>query len=124
MRADSELSGPVWLYGRQKQRRAKLDGFRHGQRQRQAAYVGGVVGRNNGGTVENCHNTATVSESGSGTDIRIGGVVGWNDKGTVKNCSNTGKVSGEGSVGGVVGENSGIGTVANCHNNAGDGQRR
>ncbi len=81
-----------------------------------SSYIGGVVGRNNGGTIENCHNTATVSESGSGNDIRIGGVVGWNDKGTVKNCSNTGKVSGEGSVGGVVGENSGIGTVANCYN--------
>ena len=78
------------------------------------SYVGGVVGWNNGGTIENCHNTVAVS--GSGTDIRIGGVVGWNDKGTVKNCSNTGKVSGEGSVGGVVGENSGIGTVANCYN--------
>ena len=65
------------------------------------SYVGGVVGRNNGGTIENCHNTVAVSGSGY-----VGGVVGINLGGTVENCYNTGTVSSENSnadIGGVVG---------------------
>ena len=45
-------------------------------------YVGGVVGRNFGGTVENCYNTGTVSGSGGHVD----GVVGYNSGGSVTNC--------------------------------------
>ena len=74
-------------------------------------YVGGVVGYNRG-RVENCHNTGSVTSSGS----PVGGVVGYNG-GTVKNCYNTGSVSGPdsgNSVGGVVGDNGG--TVENCYN--------
>ena len=82
--------------------------------------VGGVVGRNNGGAITNCHNTVAVSGS-KGDSIYVGGVVGYNSSGTVTNCSNTGTVSGGGSVsgntnvGGVVGFSIG-GTVTNCYN--------
>ena len=70
-------------------------------------YVGGVVGLNLG-SVENCHNTGTVT----GTGDYVGGVVGDN-RGSVINCYNTGTVSGN-RVGGVVGYN--ISSVTNCYN--------
>ena len=71
--------------------------------------VGGVVG-DNSGTVKNCYNTDAVSGSG----WYVGGVVGSNS-GTVENCYNTDKVSGNRSVGGVVGQNFGSGSVTNCY---------
>ena len=77
--------------------------------------VGGVVGQNNGGTIENCKFEGSIRGGNYGGTV--GGVVGGNANGTVKNCSNTGTVSGtDTSAGGVVGENSGIGTVENCSN--------
>ncbi len=72
-------------------------------------YVGGVVGYNDEGRVENCHNIGSVSG-----ERYVGGVVGYNDEGRVKNCHNIGEVSGD-RVGGVVGYNNG-GTVENCYN--------
>ena len=79
--------------------------------------VGGVVGHNDGGRVENCYNTGSVTSIGS----PVGGVVGYNDSGgSVTNCYNTGTVSSTsnsgdpGGVGGVVGDNGG--TVKNCYN--------
>ena len=78
-------------------------------------YVGGVVGDNDGGRVENCYNTGAVS---GGEDV--GGVVGWNNvSGIVTNCYNTGKVTGSAdssNVGGVVGQNSDSSRVENCYN--------
>ena len=71
-------------------------------------YVGGVVGYNDEGRVENCHNIGSVSG-----DRYVGGVVGDN-RGTVKNCHNIGAVSGVSTVGGVVGYN--ISSVTNCYN--------
>ena len=75
-------------------------------------YVGGVVGRSDG-SVKNCTNTGSVN--GSAASSNVGGVVGQNFGGTVENCYNTGEVSGKISVGGVVGDNSGIGSVTNCY---------
>ena len=45
-------------------------------------YVGGVVGWNNGGIIENCSYTGSVSGYGV-----IGGVVGDNNGGTVEKCT-------------------------------------
>ena len=78
--------------------------------------VGGVVGYNNGGTIENCTFEGSVSNSDRGN--AVGGVIGENS-GTVKNCTfKDGNVSVSDSLlgyaGGVVGENSG--TVKNCSN--------
>ncbi len=75
-------------------------------------YVGGVVGWNNGGIIENCSYTGSVSGYGV-----IGGVVGDNNGGTVEKCTaENGSVSGDNNVGGVVGYNSSGGTVTNCYN--------
>ena len=85
--------------------------------------VGGVVGQNFGGTVENSYNTGTGTvtncyNTGAVSDgVDVGGVVGWNSSsGTVTNCYNTGAVSDGVDVGGVVGWNSSSGTVTNCYN--------
>ena len=64
--------------------------------------VGGIVGYNNGGTVEYSYNTGSVSGSSY-----VGGVVGSNNGGTVKYSYNTGNVSGSSYVGGIVGTNGG-----------------
>lgn len=100
-------------------------------------YVGGICGQNNGGTVQNCHNTGKVSGSwyvggvcGSNTGSStiqecyntgkvsgnnyVGGVCGQNNRATVEKSYNTNTVSGGGRVGGVCGENSG--TVNGCYN--------
>lgn len=77
--------------------------------------VGGIVGRNDGGTVENCHTNADVAAQ----EDDLGGVVGYNDAGFIINCSNTGTVQGRNSysecVGGIVGVNDG-GLVVNSYN--------
>ena len=85
--------------------------------------VSGVCGYNDGGTIENCYNTGTVSGS-----RLVGGVCGYNyapsDRtATITNCYNTGAVSGTGPyVGGVCGANNvyrssnGIVTITNCYN--------
>ena len=100
--------------------------------------VGGICGRNNGGTVKNCtsgctvtgvrstggicgsnqissvlncHNTGKVT----GTENWIGGVCGYNENSILQESDNTGKVTGKTEVGGVCGENS-YGTVNGCYN--------
>ncbi|MHC4735504.1 MAG: GLUG motif-containing protein [Planctomycetota bacterium] len=98
--------------------------------------VGGLVGANNRGTINNCRTTAGVSgyfyvggllgynyygaiiNSYSGADVNgdyyAGGLVGDNDWGsTITNCHTTGIVSGGGYVGGLVGHN--WGTISNCN---------
>jgi len=88
-------------------------------------YVGGVVGYNDKGTVQNCHATGDVSGNSNGNGNRfnlyVGGVVGVNS-GKVQNCYASGDVTGNGNsngewfqlyVGGVVGGNSG--KVQNCY---------
>ncbi len=47
------------------------------------AYVGGLVGLNNGGVVANCYNTGNVT--GTGNNPLVGGVVGGNDGTMVSN---------------------------------------
>ena len=77
-------------------------------------YVGGVVGRNNGGTVTGCIFSGSGSVSGS---YYVGGVVGQNFGGNVENCYNTGTVTGtDDYVGGVVGYNDVGGSVTNSYN--------
>ena len=80
-----------------------------------SSQVGGVVGYLNNGTVQSCYNTGAVSGSDE-VGNHVGGVVGSNDYGTVRNCYNTGTVTGYDYVGGVVGSNDDYGTVQNCYN--------
>ncbi|MCD8049895.1 MAG: hypothetical protein LUG52_09970 [Clostridia bacterium] len=100
--------------------------------------IGGVVGFNDGGSVEGCYSSATVSSSymnvggvvgynngavtncynsGNVSGRYVGGVVGWNNSGSVSNCYSTGSISGESNAGGVVGLNNDTsgGTVTNCY---------
>ena len=74
--------------------------------------IGGIVGYNDGGTVQNCLSEVNVNaESASAS---AGGVVGNSTSaGVVNLCWNEGSVTG-GTTGGIVG--SGSGTVTNCAN--------
>ncbi len=84
-------------------------------------YVGGIVGLNYHGTVENCHATATVaiySRTSGSTPFEHGGIVGYNDgtnaTATVSGCTSAATVSGTGyDYGGVVGWNYNA-TVSRC----------
>ena len=73
--------------------------------------VGGICGWNKGGTLQDCHNTGTVS----GT-TNVGGVCGKNDSGTVDGCYNSGTVSAGFYVGGVCGINNNGSTLKNSYN--------
>ena len=74
-------------------------------------FVGGICGWNKGGTLQDCHNTGTVS----GT-TNVGGVCGKNDSGTVDGCYNSGTVSAGFFVGGVCGINNNGSTLKNSYN--------
>jgi hypothetical protein len=71
--------------------------------------AGILVGRNTGGTVEQCYVTGAVTGAGS-----VGGLVGYNEAGTVGQCCATGAVTGDWSVGGLVGWNA-AGRIAQCY---------
>ncbi len=70
--------------------------------------VGGLVGRNNGGSIVNCYSTGI-----TGGDICVGGLAGSNEDGVLLNCYSTCMTNGDDRVGGLVGANGGI--VSNCH---------
>jgi uncharacterized membrane protein len=74
-------------------------------------FVGGLVGKNESGTVTNCYLTGSVRGNGG-----VGGLVGWNSR-TVSNCYSTGTVGGSEGIaaGGLVGMNSATGTVSNSY---------
>jgi uncharacterized protein (TIGR02145 family) len=78
------------------------------------SYVGGLVGRNESGTITNCHATGNVSGSRDYRSRGGGGLVGWNEGGTITNCYATGNVSGSYGSGGLVGRNEG-GTITDCY---------
>ena len=71
--------------------------------------VGGLVGWNNGGTIQNSYATGSVNGYDS-----VGGLVGWNNGGTIQNSYVTGSVSGDDYVGGLVGFNY-KGTIQNSY---------
>jgi hypothetical protein len=70
-------------------------------------HVGGLAGRNNGGTISNCYVTGQVLWSG-----RAGLLVGVN-AGSVTTSWATGSVAGGDLLGGLTGENMGI--LSNCY---------
>ena len=55
--------------------------------------VGGIVGSSESGTIVDCHNTGSIDVTCSRSDISIGGIVGVTNNGTVKTCENTGNVT-------------------------------
>ena len=72
------------------------------------AYVGGICGGNDGGSITSCINSGTVTGHGY-----VGGICGYNYSGTITSCSNSGSVSGSGNVGGICGQN--YGSITNCY---------
>ncbi|MCL2487634.1 MAG: hypothetical protein FWE80_03010, partial [Oscillospiraceae bacterium] len=80
-----------------------------------SSFVGGIIGHNDHGIIENCYNNASIT----GTDERsyAGGVVGLNYDGTVIDCYNTNIINGDSFVGGVVGANNDSKSIIkNCYN--------
>lgn len=78
-------------------------------------YIGGMVGDNEGGTVNNCHVTGTVV--GGSDSIYLGVLVGGNFSGTVSHCYAAGTAGCEGgseTLGVLVGYNNG-GTITSCY---------
>jgi hypothetical protein len=70
--------------------------------------VGGLVGINNGGIIENCYVMGTVSADESGGFSNAGLLVGSNNGGTIKSSYAIGSVNGKGgNVGGLIGKNIG-----------------
>lgn len=104
---DGSDSGYAGLFGFSSGaiRNLGVDGAARGHRA-----AGGVVGWNDGGTVQNCYNLGAVT--GDGGSAYAGGVAGYNS-GTVQNCYNTGAVTGGAYTGGITGYDSG--TVQNCY---------
>lgn len=74
--------------------------------------VGGLVGENSDGNIEFCYSTATVLG-----EEAIGGLVGTNDGGSLLKSYTCGSVSGNDNVGGLVGENS-EGDIEFCYSKA------
>ena len=79
--------------------------------------IGGIVGKNNGGTISNCTSIVDITAS---VDSNVGGIVGSSDSGTIENCHNTGSIdvtcsSSDIGIGGIVGQTSN-GTVKTCEN--------
>lgn len=69
--------------------------------------VGGFVGNNLYGTLNNCYLTGDVSGN-----MWVGGIAGWSQW-EIIGCYNTGSVSGDEQVGGLAGYNQGI--LKNCY---------
>jgi hypothetical protein len=101
-------------------------------------FIGGLVGRNYGGTLTNCYATgkvtgdyntgglvgyaysSSIANCYATGEVRggdyTGGLVGWNESGTIKNCYATGSVSGNNDrTGGLVGCNYKGCTITNCY---------
>lgn len=81
------------------------------------AYVGGLVGYNQG-TLTNAYATGAVEGSSTNGNAYVGGLAGWNSSGTITNAYATGAVEGSSTtrdayVGGLVGLNSG--TITNAY---------
>ena len=82
--------------------------------------VGGIVGKNNSGTVENCSVESSVTiNAGYNDALYLGGIVGDNLYGKVIGCISAAVVSSNGKdnckyYGGIVGENDYRATVKNC----------
>lgn len=104
-------------------------------------YVGGIVGKVQAGTIENCSfsgsvssskskayvggiagglNSANVTISGCANTADVtggyaGGILGfWKKAATIQNCYNTGSITGSDKSGGIVGQLS-SGTIENCY---------
>ena len=100
-------------------------------------YIGGIVGKVQAGTIENCSfsgsvtggytggiagglnsNDVTISGCVNAADVTgttAGGILGyWRTAATIQNCYNTGSITGSDKAGGIVGQLN-KGTIENCY---------
>ncbi|MDD7403362.1 MAG: hypothetical protein PUH02_05395, partial [bacterium] len=81
-------------------------------------FIAGVCARNEGGTIQNCHNSSRISGSGYNDILTAGGFCGFNI-GTITECSNSGTIYGnaeESWLGGICFGNTTNGVIENCVN--------
>ena len=77
--------------------------------------VGGIVGKNSGGTVEKCINLANVQGVADYTDF-VGGITGAVDNSKIEQCYNTGNISGHNIIAGVSARIAESSTINSCFN--------
>lgn len=76
--------------------------------------VGGLLGRQNSGTIDNCQANVTITGNYS---TKVGGLIGFISGGTITNTSTSGSIFGGKYVGGLVGDQSG-GYIQYCNSSA------
>lgn len=74
-----------------------------------ARYVGGVVGNNVGGTIQNCYSTSTIVGNS-----HCGGIVGYYNQGSVSKCYTAGNVTASSLSGIAFGQLTGTG-ISECY---------
>ncbi len=75
-----------------------------------ALYTAGIAGFSYGSTISGCHNAANVT-----CDIDSGGICGWSSETTVIDCINTGTIQGLMGKGGICGHQYGA-EITDCYN--------
>ena len=75
--------------------------------------AGGIVGRNNAGTVAECSNSGIITAD----KANAGGIAGDQENGTITGCSNSGEIIAKDHQAGGIAGALGAGTVENCSNN-------
>ncbi|MBQ7876090.1 MAG: InlB B-repeat-containing protein [Clostridia bacterium] len=117
---DTYLSGQRWIGGIVGfAKNANISGcyFTESRLKNNSSYVGGIVGKAEGGTViSNCHNTATITAYSSTGGIAGGFQAAETTLGKITGCTNSGTVKGSGDVGGILGSAMFYVTVENCTN--------
>lgn len=81
----------------------------------QAAYIGGIVAKNTGGSITNCASTVTMTVNRD-SSLDCGGIAGTNGSDcTISQCYASGKITVEatGPVGGICGTNNG--SITDCY---------
>ena len=77
--------------------------------------VGGIVGKNSGGTVRKCINLANIQGVADYTDF-VGGITGTVDNSKIEQCYNTGNISGHNIIAGVSARIAESSTINSCFN--------
>lgn len=74
--------------------------------------IGGIVGANTGGKISNCTNNVSINTLGK----NVGGIVGCNSNQIIESCYNNKTITGDQNVGGIVGITYN-GYIKSCGNN-------
>ena len=78
-------------------------------------YVGGLVGRRSGGSIEKCYTMGSVDVDSVNGYIGVGGLVGFQFGGNITNSYTTCNISGYERIGGLVGGHQESGSIADSY---------